>query len=733
MNQRKNDPSSRELVPYDQTRMVKAEPVYGEYYYGYAQSKSAQAKSYLQLLRRQRKLALSVFAAVMIAGLLWLFTRTPLYKSTAEVLVTPLSSGGGGNSELIASNLEVMFRIRTVATQVKMMKSPDLLDAAFANVPPDMRLKGFGTRDSKLSHYPVTITNPKDTEIVGIEVLSKNPKAAAVFANEILLASMNRRQENARAIAEMATEQVSTELKETTAELERKLDELAELKRTHGIPDISEQTKSDAASLAALETAVSQAKSDLATARHRRETLARELSRTSRTVVSSTVFSENPTTRAIEDQIEKLQQEKAAALLEYQPTAPEVRNIDNQIAELKRRMADMIKNIESGRTVAPNPIYQSLADQYVNSQVAIREAESRLAVMSAQANQMRARIRQLPDYEEKVTLLMGRISELQTSKAYLTSQLQALRLSMRAILPNVVPITHARVPRFPVSPNIPASLLMIVLLAALAAIGAAVVRDQLDERIHTSDTLEGSAGYRVLATIPMVRNGFQGLVSDESCPAGLLENFRILRNNIFLTAQKPHPRVIVITSPGAGEGKSTMAANLAITTAMSHKRVLLIDGDLRHPSVHLTFGLSNDVGLSTVLQGEAVLDDAVQPSSLENLQVLSAGATPDFPPELLASPAMTDLLASVREEYDTVLLDSTPVVNLSDGAQLASLADGVIMVVSAAKTERGKLLEGLRILEQVGVPVLGIVYNRSAETEPAEWSESEPKALPYHD
>ncbi|MHB9106429.1 MAG: polysaccharide biosynthesis tyrosine autokinase [Armatimonadota bacterium] len=733
MNQRKIDPSSRDLVPYDPNRTVKAEPVYGEYYYGYAQSKSAQAKSYLQLLQRQRKLAIGVFAAVMVIGLLWLFTRTPQYKSTAEVLVTPLSSGGGGNSELIASNLEVMFRIRTVATQVKMMKSPDLLDAAFANVPPQVRLQGFGTRNSKLGSYPVTITNPKDTEIVGIEVLSQDPKAAAAFANEILLASMNRRQENARAIAEMATEQVSTELTETTTELESKLSELANLKRERGIPDLTEQTKSDAASLAALETAVSQAKSDLATARHRRETLARELSRTPKKVVSSRVFSENPTVRAIENEIEKLQQEKAAALLEYQPTAPEVRNIENRIAELKRREADMIKNIESGNTESPNPIHQSLSDQHVNSLVAIREAESRLAVMSAQATEMRARIKQLPDYEEKVTLLMGRIGELQTSKAYLTSQLQALSLSMRAILPNVVPITHARVPRLPVSPNIPVSMMMILCFAALAGVGAAVLRDQLDERIHTSDSLEGSAGYRVLASIPTVRNGFQGLVSDENAPSGLLENFRILRNNIFLTAQGPHPRVIVITSPSAGEGKSTMTANLAITTAMSHKRVLLIDGDLRHPSVHLTFGMSNEMGLSTVLQGEASLEECLQQSSLDNLQVLPAGPTPAFPPELLASPAMADLLATVREDYDAVLLDCTPVVNLSDGAQLASWAEGAIMVVSAARTERGSLLEGLRILEQIGVPVLGIVYNRSTETEPTEWTESAPKALTHND
>jgi len=613
-----------------------------------------------------------------------------------------------------------------------MMKSPDLLDAAFANLPEDLRRKGFDTANTRLFSYPVTITNPKDTEIVGIEVMARDPKAAAAFANQILTSAMGRRQENTRAMAEMATEHVSSEMAQTWTELQKARRELTRLKSERGIADIDEETKSNAASLANLESAVTQAKSDLASAQQRRTTIASELSHTAKIEVSGIVIAENPTTRAIDDQIEKLEQEKAANLLEYQPTAPEVRNIENRIRELKRRQADMVKTIIASRTENTNPLYINLMNEYAGSLVAIREAESRLAVSGAQARVMRARISRLPDFEEKVAVLMSRIGELDNSHAYLKGQLNLLRVSMHGGLPNIIPVSHARPGRFPVSPNIPTSLLLITFFAAFAAVGAAIVRDQLDDRIHTPESLEGAAGYRVLGSIPMVHNGFQGLVTDENCPSGLLEHFRILRNNVFLTAQGPHSRVIVITSPRAGEGKSTTVANLATTAALSHKRVLIIDGDLRHPSIHLTFGLPNEVGLSSVLQGEAPLENCIRPSSLENLHILPAGPTPAFPPELLASPAMADLLVRLREQYDAILLDSTPVVNLSDGAQLASLAEGAIMVVSATRTERASLLEGLRILEQVGVTVLGIVYNRSTDMEPAEWSESAPKALPSH-
>jgi len=733
MNGRKNDSPSRDLVPYDPARLIKAEPVYGEYYYGYAHSRSAQAKTYLQLLRRRRRLMISVFLGVMIVGMGWLVTRTPLYRSTAEVLVTPIERGGGGNTGNMGSDIETLVRVRTVATQIKMMKSPDLLEAAFANIPPDLRRKGFATRDTKLSDYPVTITNPKDTEIVGIEVLARDPRAAAAFANEIQATAMNRRQENVRAIAEMATEHVSSELADTGSDLQQARAELARLKSRHGIPDIIEATRSDTNSLANLNSAVTQATADLSSAQKRRATLARELSHTQKIVVDSYERAENPTTRAISDQIEKLEQEKAAALLEYQPTAPEVRNFERQISELKRRQAAMVKTIITRSGSNTNPLYINLMNEYANSLVAIREAESRLAVSSTAAKGMRDRLSQLPEYEEKVAVLVSRIGELENSHSFLTGQLESLSLSMRGSLPNMIPVSQARAGRFPVTPNVPASLLMIVVFATLAAVGAGVLRDQLDDRIHTSDTLEGSAGYRVLAGIPLVSNGFQGLVADDNCPTRLLENFRILRNNIFLTAQGPHPQVIVVTSPRAGEGKSTTVSNLAVTTALSHKRVLVIDGDMRHPSIHLTFGLSNETGLSTILQGEKSLDECIRQGSLPNLHILTAGPSPAFPPELLASPAMTELLASARERYDTVLLDSTPIVNLSDGAQLASLAEGAIMVVSAAKTEHASLLEALRILEQVGVPILGIVYNRSSDMEIAEWTELTPKAIQYQD
>jgi capsular exopolysaccharide synthesis family protein len=219
-----------------------------------------------------------------------------------------------------------------------------------------------------------------------------------------------------------------------------------------------------------------------------------------------------------------------------------------------------------------------------------------------------------------------------------------------------------------------------------------------------------------------VKNGFHGLIVDQGCPPALLESFRILRGNILLSMPEPLPRIIMLTSPRPGEGKSTTTANLAASIAMSGKRVLIIDCDLRHPSIHQIYDLPNEIGLSMVLAGETAGETAIQPTTIQQLDVMTAGPVPAYPPELLASSEFPSLLAALRDTYDCILLDSTPLVNLSDGAMLAAHAEGVLVVVASGYTRYPDLNMALRVLEQVGAPILGLIHNRSDDVAAVRWS-----------
>lgn len=707
-------------MPGEYARPAIPEPIVGDYYYGRPPSKSAVARSYIQLLYRQRKLILTTFILIMAVGLTWVFTRPRMYQSVAELLVTPLD-GGNNSGDNLAQDIGTMTRIRSVATQMKMISSPDLLNEAFANMPAALRIKGFRTRALELSGYPVEITNARDTDVITVAVTARNPEAAARFANQILRTNLRRTQETTQSIAQQATAHVDTQLSSCDTELRSTMHDLAVFKQQAGVVDISTQTAAEAQGLASLQSQAAQARSEAASASMAKGLWQREIAKTSPTIISSINEMDNPVVQSIDNDLARLQRERAAALQEYLPTAPEIRVFDQQIAELSKQKVDAMTKKVMAKTTAHNSVLDAVQQNYINSLVKQQESTSRAAISQAQANTIRGRLSSLPKAEERIALLSSRIAELQNNHAYLASQKQALTLTMSAGLPNTMPITSARANPIPVSPNIPASLLLLVLISGLIAIGLGVARDQLDDRVHTSETLESLTGRRVLATLPQVRNGFKGLVTNEACPAALLESFRILRGNILLSMLDPLPRVIMVTSAQAGDGKSTTVANLAATIAMSGKRVLIIDCDMRHPSIHLIHGLQNITGLSSILQGEAEVEACVQQTEIENMDILSAGPPPARPPELLASPQLGALLEHLREEYDCILLDSTPIVHLSDGVVLASLAEGAIIVVSSDKTRQLELQAALRTLEQVGIPILGLVYNRSTDIPELDW------------
>ncbi|MHB9131109.1 MAG: polysaccharide biosynthesis tyrosine autokinase [Armatimonadota bacterium] len=714
--------TSHELVPAvnEAQRPAVYEGNAGEYYYyERVQTRSALARTYLQMVSRQRKTIIVTFLLVMGLGMLWTLTRPRLYRSAADMLVTPVETAGTGGD--INQDISVMTRVRSVATEVRMLKSPDLLDEAFASVPEEMRVKGFQTSGLKLSSYPVSISNAKDTDVITVEVTACDPYSAARFANQIIESNMKRHQDATKTIAKMATQHIDNELVKCDEALKQALRERANYKRTHNVADVTTAINTETIGLATLESQATQAQSELARAQETQRALARELANAKEKIEASRTTVDNPLVQSINAEIERLQAEKAQKLQEYLPTATEIQDLNVRIAAAKSRLQEAIREKALSITEARNPLLDTMRSSYITAMVEERAAKSKLKLSRDYAGQIRGKLSTLPKAEEHLALMNSKVAELQTTHSYLQSQKESLNMSMWGGLPSIMPITGARPILQPVSPNIPASLALLLVLSTLLGVGLAVFRDQLDDRIHTSELLETISGQRVLVSLPQVRQGFRGLVTSSECPQELLEQFRILRGNIMLSID-PLPQVIMVTSARPGEGKSTTVANLAATIALSGKKVIAVDCDLRHPSVHLSYGMDNVRGLSSVLSGEADAEVCIRGSKLEHLNVLVAGPTPSHPPELLASTRMSELIAQLRERYDCILLDSTPMVNLSDGTLVASQADGVIMVVSSDRARQPDLHVALKTLEQVGTPILGLVHNRSTDTPALNWS-----------
>jgi capsular exopolysaccharide synthesis family protein len=271
----------------------------------------------------------------------------------------------------------------------------------------------------------------------------------------------------------------------------------------------------------------------------------------------------------------------------------------------------------------------------------------------------------------------------------------------------------ATVPTVPATPTVKRNLALGLLLGLTLGIVLAVLRDMLDTKVRSEVDIQKVTDASVIARIGYDDDAPQHPLIVQSSPhSHRSEAFRRLRTNLQFLDIEDRPKTIVVTSSLPGEGKSTTAINLAITLADSGSRVALIDADLRRPSIAEYMGLEGEVGLTTVLIGQAAITDAIQPWGNGSLHVLTSGQVPPNPSELLGSRSMANLLEQLASQYDMVLIDTPPLLPVTDAAILATITGGALVVAAADTVQRQQLADGLGSLDDVDARVLGVVLNR---------------------
>lgn len=207
------------------------------------------------------------------------------------------------------------------------------------------------------------------------------------------------------------------------------------------------------------------------------------------------------------------------------------------------------------------------------------------------------------------------------------------------------------------------------------------------------------------------KTNVRSLITKFNPKSPISEQYRTIRTNIEFASVDQDLRSLLVTSSGPSEGKSSTTANLGVVFAQQGKRVLLIDGDLRKPTVHYTFKLDNRTGLSTVLVGEKSLEETVKETDVPNLEILTCGPIPPNPSELLGSNSMKQMLQKAQETYDVVIFDTPPVLAVTDAQILANICDGSIIVARSEQTEYEAIQKAKDLLEPANAKLLGIVLN----------------------
>jgi len=375
-------------------------------------------------------------------------------------------------------------------------------------------------------------------------------------------------------------------------------------------------------------------------------------------------------------------------------------------------------NVIAVTAVNPNPARAALiANTYAKAFVSSSTAAT-ISNLAAAENQLNGQILALgKEITQLKSSSTAQQDALSNQQAVLKGQLAQLQVAGTVASTGLEFVTPALAPSSPSSPK-PAQDAILGLLAGLVlGVGAAFLRDSLDDTLTTSETVEQLNGAPVLATVPMVaswrkiENPVMVAVSDPTSPAA--EAYRSLRTSLQFSRQDGDLRTLLVTSSHAREGKTATVANLGAVFAQAGERVVLVSCDLRRPRLSQSSVPANAPELSSVLAGKLSFDKALTPvAGVEGLWSLSTRSALANPTELLSSRYARDLFGALAERFDLVLIDSPPVLPVADAMILTSYADGVLLVVASGQTRRAELQRTTEKLAQASTPIVGVVLNK---------------------
>jgi capsular exopolysaccharide synthesis family protein len=491
-----------------------------------------------------------------------------------------------------------------------------------------------------------------------------------------------------------SSEQTRAFLDERLREIKIKLQEsekqLIDYAQIHGIVSVDEKQPAAAAALAAVQEAVAKATLDRV-AKEQVWLLAQ-----SGNVMALPQIMGDKLIQAARDRIGTLQATYQEKLTVLRPAFPEMVALRAQIQEAEKQVRTQVELIRE----ATRREYEA--------------ARAQEAALLARLDDVKAELLDLRGRSVDYMMLLREVDTARSLYEGLLQQLRELSVTGEMQASNVSIIDRALLPGGPSSPSLRKNLLISLALGLFAAAGVIGLREVLDDTFKSPEEIEEGTGLATLGLVPRGERKDGDLIaeiaSDMTSP--LAEAYRSLRTALQFSTEDGIPRSILVTSSKPGEGKSTTSAALALNFAQLNMRVLLIDADMRNPSLHAVLGSENGAGLSNYLAGGQDPSELAGPCSLEGVTLMTTGPLPPNPAELLAGPRFATLLSLAAERFDVVIVDGPPVMGLADAPIIASMAAGTLLVIECSETRRAVVRDALKRLNFARARMVGAVLNK---------------------
>jgi capsular exopolysaccharide synthesis family protein len=549
----------------------------------------------------------------------------------------------------------------------------------------------LGSFLASLSVEPV-----RSSRLVKLHVDNTDPQLAARIANSTVQAFIAMGMERRLEASSYAKSFLEDQIKQMKAKLEESERRLNSYAQTNQILTLDEKTS-------AINQTYTDFASALAKAEQDRIKADAVLAETKRNPEASIAVVENKTVQAYKERRAKLQIEYQENLRIYKPDFPKMQQISAQIAEIDSQMKAEIGNVAGS--------LQAVRDAAAKQEDLLRERVS----------QTRKQVLTTQDHSIDMNLLKREVDTNRQLYDSLLQRFKELGVSGNVVSNSISVVDAAEPSLFPFKPNLLANLLVGVIAGVLLGAAIVVAMEVMDDSIKYPDEVERVLGLPLMGIIPKIHRKRLGnkpvaMEVHEDPRSTLAEAYRSVRTALQFSTAEGAPKRLVVTSTTRNEGKSTTSLALAINFAQMGQRVLLIDADMRNPTIHKLLGTSNDFGLSNLLSSDNRGDRMITPTVVPNLSVLTAGPIPPNPVDLLTGPKLLLLLnITAALGIDYVIVDAPPMLGLADSVVLGNQLQNVLYVVQASSTRKAQIKNALRRLRQAGLVPRGVVLTQTLQ------------------
>ena len=722
---------------------------------GFTEDDGVDIRRYYQVLIKRRWLIMAVVVTVLAVVALQSFTTTPLYMSSVTIQIDPESSTVVPYKEFYESSERYMGSETYLQTQLEVLKSRALARRVVdrLNLPNDPRFNapisdGFITTqadrirkaamgllssrgqaasgpskaappESEPSEPAATpgtwdaiatlqsrmdIDQVPNSRLVSISWSSPDPELAAVVVDTIAEEFIEQNLRTRYEATARATEFLKGQLEEIKAKVEKSETELVEYARQNNILNITDRESMAQQTLSDLNHQVTEVQGTLIAESAKYEAVR------SATVDNFPQVISNPTIQTLAERLFGLEQNLASLSAQFGSEWPAVVQSRQQIAEVKQQLA------------------KEKREAIRRAKMEYEMALNRDRMLQGALNRQKAQVNKMNEDSIQYNILQR---EVDTNKQMYDGLLQRLKeagVSAGLRMSPIHIVDHGQVPSAPYLPRKAADLALALGIGLILAVGLAFLMEYMDNTLKTPDDVEASIGLPSLGVIPTISkpgqtqkflaaknseedNNSTALLNANELRFRVWESYRSLRTSILLSNSGKPPRTILVTSSVPGEGKTTTVANIGIVLAQTGARTLLVDLDMRKPSLDDKFNCTGEKGISSYLSGNSDLSSLIRPTTYPNLFILPAGFRPPNPAELIGSDKMELGLKLLGDYFKYIVVDSPPVLAVTDALVLSPRVDGVVLVVQGGSTSKDVVRRAGGHLMDVGARILGAVIN----------------------